>query len=124
VKHSSLWLGFILLPTIVGISLGQEDAIRFELESKAVHTRYQIEVVVPPGTPSSGTKYPVVYCMDWFILADYLKALPGLMELGHLAEPYILVGVTNGVNADDWAAIRTRDFTPAHPTDEYSRSNM
>jgi predicted alpha/beta superfamily hydrolase len=62
--------------------------------------------------------------MDWFILSDYLKSLPGLMELGRLTEPYILVGITQGRNNDDWAVMRTRDFTPAYPSDEYSKSNM
>ncbi|MFH1312701.1 MAG: alpha/beta hydrolase-fold protein [Candidatus Eisenbacteria bacterium] len=109
---------------MIGASYGQDDANRFEIESEAVRTRYEIEVVVPPGTPPPGTVYPVVYCMDWFILGDYLKALPGLMDLGRLTEPYILVGITQGKNTDDWAVMRTRDFTPAHPTDEYSKSNM
>jgi predicted alpha/beta superfamily hydrolase len=124
VKHLYFWFGFMLFSTMIGSSFGQEDANRFELESKAVQSRYEIEVVVPPGTPPPGTKYPVVYCMDWFILADYLKALPKLMELGQLSEPYILVGITQGLNTDDWAVMRTRDFTPAYPTDEYSKSNM
>ena len=123
-KYSFIWFGFILFWTTIGICNGQEDADRFELESKAVQASYQIEVVIPSGTPLPGTKYPVVYCMDWFVLADYLKALPKLMELGRLTEPYILVGITQGLNTDDWAIMRTRDFTPAYPTDEYSKSYM
>ncbi len=123
-KRVFCWFGFVLLWVMVGTLHAQEDVNRFELASNAVQSRYEIEVVIPPGTPPPGAKYPVVYCMDWFILSDYLKSLPGLMELGRLAEPYILVGITQGRNADDWAVMRTRDFTPAYPTDTYSISNM
>jgi len=98
-KRYYLWFVLILSWTIVGISLGQEPSNRFELESKAVQCVYEIEVVVPSGTPPPGGKYPVVYCMDWFILGDYLKALPRLMALGRLTEPYILVGITQGLTA-------------------------
>jgi len=52
--------------------------------------------------------------MDWFILGDYLESLPKLMSLGSLTEPYILVGISQGSTSDDWAVMRTRDFTPAH----------
>jgi predicted alpha/beta superfamily hydrolase len=123
VKNSFFWLVLALCWTLVGSSYGEEHANRFRLESKAVRCVYEIEVVVPSGSLPPGTKYPVAYCMDWFILGDYLKALPKLMALGRLAEPYILVGITQGSTTDDWAAMRTRDFTPAHPTDEYSKSN-
>lgn len=118
------WLVLILLMIIVGAARGQEQGNRFRLASKAVKCEYDVEVVVPSTTLPPGTKYPVAYCMDWFILGDYLKVLPKLMSLGHLTEPYILVGITQGSTAEDWAVMRTRDFTPAHPTDEYSRSNM
>lgn len=113
----------IVLGVLVGTAAAAGDVYQFELESKAVAVRYDVEVVIPAGTPAPGTKYPVVYCMDWFVLGDYLKALPKLMDLGHLTEPYILVGITQGKTADDWATMRTRDFTPARPTDEYSRQN-
>ena len=97
---------------------------RFQLESTAVQCLYDIEVVVPTAPPADATNYPVAYCMDWFMLADYLKALPRLLALGHLTEPYILVGITQGVTSADWAAMRTRDYTPAYPTDEYSISTI
>ncbi len=123
-KNSHFWFGLILFWVAIGRCSGKEDVNRFELESKEVRCRYEIEVVVPSDSPSPGIKYPVVYCMDWFILGDYLKSLPKMMELGRLTEPYILVGITEGQNSEDWAAMRTRDFTPAQPTDEYSKKNM
>lgn len=116
--------GIIVFWAMIGVFFGEGAADRFEIESKSVATRYSIEVVVPPGTPPPGTKYPVVYCMDWFMLGDYLKALPRLMELGRLAEPFILVGITQGATTDDWLVMRNRDFTPARPTDDYSKSNI
>ena len=58
------------------------------------------------------------------MLGDYLKSLPRLMALGRVTEPCVLVGITDGSSAQDWAIMRTRDFTPAQPTDEYSRSFM
>jgi predicted alpha/beta superfamily hydrolase len=109
---------------MVGPINGKELANRFRLESKAVQCVYDIEVVIPQDTLPPGAKYPVAYCMDWFILKDYLKSLPGLMSLGRLAEPYILVGITQGSTTDDWAVMRTRDFTPAQPTDEFSKGYM
>lgn len=114
----------ILLLITIAPSRAQEHGIRFRLASAAVKSTYEVEVVVPSTTSGPQTRYPVVYCMDWFILGDYLKALPQLMSLGHLTEPYILVGIVQGATTEDWAVMRTRDFTPAHPTDEYSRSNM
>ena len=116
-------LALTLSSTLVG-SHEQEHANRFRLESKSVQCVYDIEVVVPSDTLAPGTHYPVAYCMDWFILADYLKALPKLMALGRLTEPYLLVGITQGLTADDWATMRTRDFTPAYPSDEYTKKNM
>jgi predicted alpha/beta superfamily hydrolase len=79
---------------------------------------------VVPGGAAPGRKFPVMYCTDWFILGDYLKSLPKLMNLGPLTEPCILVGISQGSNFDDWAVMRTRDFTPAQPTDDYSKSFM
>lgn len=117
-------IGFILLGFMIGAAFGQGEANRFELVSKAVQVQYKIEVVVPTGTFSAEAKYPVIYCTDWFILKDYLNALPKLMKLGQLTEPYIVVGITEGQNTDDWAVMRTRDFTPSYPTDEYSKKNM
>ncbi len=116
----------MLIPFLipVGALHGQEHANRLRLESEAAKCTYDVEVVVPSTNMPPGTIYPVAYCMDWYILGDYLKALPKLMSLGHLTEPYILVGITQGSTTEDWAVMRTRDFTPAHPTDDYSRSNM
>lgn len=107
----------------IGLAHSEEHEHRFQLKSAANNCEYEIEVVTPAGA-SAETKYPVVYCMDWFILGDYYKALPKLMTLGRLVEPYILVGITQGPSFSDWAAMRTRDYTPAQPTDEYSRNNM
>ena len=45
------------------------------------------------------------------------------MDMGHLAEPFVLVGISQPGIAGDWATTRTRDFTPARPTDEYSKRN-
>jgi len=67
--------------------------------------------------------HPVVYCTDWFMLSEYLEALPGLMDLGRLTDPFVLVGISQPGDTHDWAMARTRDFTPAHPTDEYSKKN-
>ena len=123
-KNSSLWILFILITMAARIAYGHEEAIRFQLESSTNQCLYDIEVVLPAGNLSSEVKYPVVYCMDWFILDDYLKALPELMALGSLVEPYILVGITEGTTTADWASMRTRDYTPAMPTDEFTRSYL
>jgi predicted alpha/beta superfamily hydrolase len=122
-SKSRLCLAFVLVWAVIGTSSGKGEVKRFELDSEAVQTRYSIEVVVPSDAPSSGTKYPVVYCMDWYIIGDYLKALPKLTRLGHLIEPCILVGISQGDTQDAWATMRTRDYTPARPTDEYSIHN-
>ena len=123
-RNSLLGFALILSWAVAGTAFGQGNTDRFDLESKVTHSTYTVEVVVPPGTPPPGMKYPVAYCMDWFILGDYLKSLPELMELGRLTEPYIMVGITQGTDANDWAVMRTRDYTPAPPTDDYSKSNM
>lgn len=106
----------------INVAAGDETS-RFEMESTASGLKYDIEVVIPQDT-SPGMKYPVMYCMDWFMLGDYLKSLPKLMSLGRLTEPYVLVGISQGSSNDDWAVMRTRDFTPAYPNDEYSKSFM
>jgi predicted alpha/beta superfamily hydrolase len=106
-----------------GPGLAQGSVQRFELESKATGARYEIEVVVPAGGPAKDAKYPAIYCTDWFMLGDYLKALPKLLNMGRLTEPFILVGISGPGTEAEWAAARTRDFTPAPPTDEYSKRN-
>jgi uncharacterized protein len=123
-KVSYLWYALALILMIVGTTYGEEGECRFQLKSSANQCVYEIEVVMPAGDKPSDTRFPVVYCMDWFMLGDYYEALPKLMAMGRLAEPYILVGITEGTKASDWAAMRTRDYTPAPPTDEYSKSNM
>lgn len=115
--------GLIALVLAGGICRGDVDARRFELHSKAVGTQYVIEVVLPSGAATSGSKYPAVYITDWFILSDYFKSLPRLMDMGRLTEPFILVGISQPGKEPEWATARTRDFTPARPTDEYSKRN-
>lgn len=121
---STPWIGIALSCTLTGASYGQGPATHFRLDSRAAHCAYEIEVVVPSDPLPPGTTCPVAYCMDWYVIGDYLESLPPLMALGRLAEPYILVGITQGSTPDDWSVMRTRDYTPAHPTDEYSKSNM
>jgi len=123
-KNLYLWLVLILIATKICIAYGQDEIFRFQLESTTNQCIYEIEVVIPAGSLSTEKKYPVVYCMDWFILDEYYKALPRLMALGSLVESYIQVGITQGTTTGDWAAMRTRDYTPAQPTDEYSKSSM
>jgi hypothetical protein len=53
--------------------------------------------------------------------ADYLKALPKLLDMGRLTEPFAFVGISVQGNMDDWSMMRYRDFTPARPTDDYSK---
>lgn len=116
---------FCILCVLAGYATSQNYSVhRFELNSKSVPAKYQIEVVVPAGNTAAGTRYPVVYCMDWYILGDYYKSLPRMMELGRLAEPLILAGISGEPSEDAWAIMRTRDFTPAPPADDYSRGNM
>jgi hypothetical protein len=115
--------GLMVLWLAGGICRGDADTRRFELQSKAVGVPYSIEVVLPAGAATSGAKYPAVYCTDWFILSDYLKSLPKLMDMGRLTEPLIFVGISQPGTMREWAAARTRDFTPARPVDEYSKQN-
>jgi len=97
---------------------------RFTLRSKAVGATYTIDVVVPQGGASDGKRLPVAYCTDWFVLADYLRSLPKLLDMGRLTGPFIMVGISEGATQHDWAMARNRDFTPARPTDAYSRENV
>jgi predicted alpha/beta superfamily hydrolase len=113
---------FLVVSLIAAISLAGEGAQRFELESKAVGATYEIEVVFPLGSPAAGQRLPTVYCTDWFVLSDYLKSLPKLMTMGRLTQPHILVGISAGTTMDEWAKSRTRDFTPARPSDDYSKA--
>lgn len=122
-RRPILSLGIVLLLATSGLCHGQGDIHRFELDAKAVGARYTIEVVVPAGAPASGPKYPVIYCTDWFVLSDYLKALPRLMDMGRLTEPFVLVGISQPGSTAEWATARTRDFTPARPADDYSKRN-
>ena len=118
------WLFGCLCVLVLGASsFGQGDSRRFEVTSKATGATYAIEVVLPAGAPAAGAKYPVLYCTDWFILGDYLKSLPKLLNMGRLTEPFILVGIGGPADMDGWATARTRDFTPARPTDAYSKQN-
>jgi len=101
----------------------QRAPSRFTLESKVIGATYTIEVVVPEGVAAAGKKLPAIYCADWFIVADYLKSLPRLMNMGPLTEPYIMVGISAGTTMVEWATARTRDFTPDSPVDSYSKEN-
>ena len=120
-KRPVLSLGIVSLLATGGLLHGEGGIHRFEVDAKTVGARYTIEVVVPTGAPASGSKYPAIYCTDWFVLSDYLKALPRLMDMGRLTEPFVLVGISQPGSTDEWATARTRDFTPARPTDEYSK---
>ena len=120
----AVWCAAIMSLTVIGTLNSQELPRRFQLDSIAVGCVYDIDVVIPSDTLSPGRTYPVAYCLDWFILDSYLESLPKLMALGRLTEPYILVGIAHGSTMEDWATARTRDFTPARPTDEYSKNNM
>lgn len=114
----------ILLVSIQASPQTEDLSKTFQLKSEYNQETYEIEIVFPFKTLNPGIKYPVIYCMDWFILGDYLKSLPKLMKLGNLVEPYIMVGISQGSTHHDWATMRTRDLTPANPEDEYSRNNM
>ncbi len=111
------------LLVVTGISRGQVDVQRFEVDSRAVEARYSVEVVLPAAAAGEAKRYPVLYCTDWFVLGDYLKSLPRLLGMGRLTEPFILVGIAQGTDMNEWAMGRTRDFTPAPPTDGYSKEN-
>jgi len=102
----------------------QGTSSRFTLSSKAVGTTYTIDVVMPQGGASAGKRLPVAYCTDWFVLADYLRSLPKLMDMGRLTEPFMMVGISEGGTQRDWAMARNRDFTPARPTDAYSKEKI
>ncbi|MBU1636196.1 hypothetical protein KKC97_00840 [bacterium] len=123
-NDSLSWQVLALIMVFVSTVYGEEPELRFQLKSATNQCEYDIKVVMPAGGGASDAGFPVVYCMDWYILGDYLEALPKMMVLGRLVEPYILVGITQGSTAGDWAVMRTRDYTPAQPIDEYSKSNM
>ena len=99
------------------------DVQRFEMRSEAVGATYTIEVVLPAGAATGEARYPVVYCLDWYILGDYLQSLPKLMDMGRLTEPFVMVGISQPGGMHEWATARTRDFTPGRPTDDYSKQN-
>jgi len=109
------------LLTMSGGCLGQGQPVQFELESKTVGARYAIEVVLPAKAAESGVKYPAIYCTDWSVLGDYFKSLPRLMDMGRLTEPFVMIGIGQPGGLAEWATARTRDFTPAAPTDAYSK---
>lgn len=105
-----------------GFAAAQGELSHIDLPSKVVGVTYAIDIVVPASAAKGDAKIPVLYCTDWYILADYLKALPGLLNMGRLVEPFIMVGISQqGGTANDWAMARTRDFTPGRPTDDYSK---
>ncbi|HQF88223.1 MAG TPA: alpha/beta hydrolase-fold protein [Acidobacteriota bacterium] len=99
------------------------DVQRFEMRSETVGATYTIEVVLPAGAAAGDARYPVVYCLDWYILGDYLQSLPKLMDMGRLTEPFVMVGISQPGGMHEWATTRTRDFTPGRPTDDYSKQN-
>jgi len=113
----------MLLQFACATALAVPAPSRFEMQSAASGLKYDVEVVLPQKV-DPGVKYPVMYWMDWYILGDYLKSLPRLMNMGSLTEPYIMVGISQGSTDDAWAVMRTRDFTPGHAVDEYSKSFM
>ena len=115
--------GVIMFQLACASVVAGDGPSRFEMASTATGQKYDVEVVIPQRA-RPGAEYPVLYCMDWFILGDYLKSLPKLMNMGRLTESYIMVGISQGSNDDDWAVMRTRDFTPARPVDEYSKGLM
>jgi len=115
---------FLLAALAIGPARAQDGTRQFRLESKSNHHAYEVEVTLPNGAKPPDSGYPTVYCMDSFVLGDYIKSLPRLMAMGRVAEPYVLVGIADGTNMQDWAIMRTRDFTPAKPVDDYSKSFM
>ncbi|MGD8395516.1 MAG: alpha/beta hydrolase-fold protein [Candidatus Eiseniibacteriota bacterium] len=118
---------------VLGVLLGQLDvpscqaqpaSRSFDLESTEVGVTYAIDVVLPAAAASSDSSrdhlYPAIYCTDWFVLGDYLRSLPRLMDMGRLTEPFVFVGISEPGGGHEWAVARTRDFTPARPSDDYS----
>ncbi len=112
----------LCLAALVGACRGV-DVQRFEMRSEAVGVTYTIEVVLPAGAAAGDARFPVVYCLDWYILGDYLQSLPKLMDMGRLTEPFVMVGISQPGGMHEWATARTRDFTPDRPTDDYSKQN-
>ena len=123
-RRPILFLGIVSILATGGLCHGEGNRHDFEVTAKTSGARYRIEVVVPTGAPASGSRYPAIYCTDWFVLSDYLEALPRLMDMGRLTEPFVLVGVSQPGSTDDWSRARTRDFTPAAPSDDYSKKNL
>jgi len=117
-------LGLTVLLAASGPGCGQGGANHFDIQSKAVGATYTIEVVMPAGAATSGSKHPAVYCTDWFVLSDYMKSLPKLMNMGRMTEPFVFVGISRQADWNEWSTTRTRDYTPARVTDEYSKEHL
>jgi len=122
-KKPIFWLGILSVVALGTPCNGQGTSRRFDLQSKANGVKYTIEIVLPSGPAANGPKYPVIYCTDWFVLSDYLKTLPKLLDMGRLTEPFAFVGISVQGNMDDWSMMRYRDFTPARPKDDYSKQH-
>jgi predicted alpha/beta superfamily hydrolase len=92
----------------------QTPPVHFEINSKFVEeANYLIEIMLPANYDST-QRYPIVYCVDNWLGANFVPALLYLLNFSQATDPFIVAGIGNHGTMDDWVKERTRDLTPYH----------
>lgn len=99
---------------IINITYCQTPSIQFKTTSKYIQdAEYVIDIILPEDYDST-YKYPFVYCVDYW-LGKYIT--PGIityLNFTQAIDPFIVVGIGNEGDYNDWKLERTRDLTPYH----------
>lgn len=90
------------------------------IESKITDRNYELYTSFPYGYSTEDTiSYPVLYVLDGLYYFPAINQANETMGWGGQLEDLIIVGLSSGVNNEDWFVNRTLDFTTSvSPTDE------
>ena len=102
---------------MINSGFSQTTSNHFEINSKYVKdTKYVIEIILPANYDST-QRYPAIYCVDNWLGANFIPGLLYLLNFSQVTDPFIVVGIGNHGNINDWINERTRDLTPYHITE-------
>lgn len=103
----------LLYHLCVGTDLmGQARTKKFEIRSVNVKDQCYIIEVILPNSYDANKKYPVMYCLDWWLLSRSIDSVTKILEYEQAIEDFILVGISSAGDFIAWKEQRNRDFTP------------
>jgi len=122
-KVSFVFILGVMLSFIITDVYSQNQKYQFEINSTAVKGEvYPIEIVLPEAYDST-LRYPIVYVTDWWFSSQIVLGLCNTLSQADAVIPFIIVGISNHGELNDWRLERFRDLTPTNiPEDDHPDS--